>query len=370
MVDTRNIAIFLATSGHSGVDRIMTNFIHEVIRRELPVDLLRISNHGPYLDPVPAGLNIVELGTSHVNSSLPALISYLRKQRPFVLLTDKDRVNRIAILARMIAGSDTRLVVRTGTTVSVDMKHRSWFQQWLQIFSYRYLYPKADAIIVPSAGAAEDLARIGNLQRNRVRVLVSPVLTDSIITQASSPVDHAWLASSETIPVILGVGELSPRKDFGTLLKAFAKVRQGRLCRLIILGKGKQTDDLQNLAMQLGIENDMSLPGFVDNPYSYMSKASMLVLTSRWEGSPVVLMEALALGLPVVATDCPSGPREILENGRLGALVPVGDVEALAEKISDTLNAPPDAAFLRSAAQKYHVTKSADQYLNAMGIES
>ena len=369
MVKKEKLAIFLATSGHSGVDRIMKNLINELARRGLSVDLLRIEKHGPYLEPVPENITIVDLGTSHVNSSLPALISYLKKQRPVSLLTDKDRVNRIAILARKIAGVETRIVIRTGTTVSVDMQHRSKIQQWLQTFSYRKLYPGADAIIVPSKGAAEDLARIGHLGLDRIHVLPSPVVSDDIFEHASRPVDHPWLSHPTNSPLIMGVGELSPRKDFGTLVRAFARVRRYRECRLLILGKGKQKEQLQNLGEQLGISEDFSLPGFVSNPYSYMRKASMLALTSRWEGAPVVLMEALALGLPVVATDCPSGPREILDDGKLGALVPVGDDSKLAEEIENTLDSPIPKKKLEMAARAYRISTSTDRYLNVMGIQ-
>jgi glycosyltransferase involved in cell wall biosynthesis len=368
-MDRQNqLAVFLATSGHSGVDRIMKNLIGEMTRRKLPVDLLRIDNHGPFFDPPPDGLEMVSLGTAHVNSSLPGLIRYLKTRRPAALLTDKDRVNRIAILARSLAGTNTRLVIRVGTTVSVNMKHRGRFQRWLQTFSYRKLYPKADAIVLPSLGAAEDLARVGRLRPDRIHVLPSPVVGDEIFEKAARPVDHPWLSSVKEVPVILGVGELSRRKDFGTLLEAFAAVRKHRPCRLVILGRGNQKSRLQDMGRQLGIDQDMCLTGFVDNPYPYMCNADMLASASRWEGSPVVLMEALALGLPVVATDCPSGPREVLENGRLGPLVPVGDAAALAKAIESTLDSPVDADRLRSAAQAYQIAESTDRYLAVMGV--
>jgi glycosyltransferase involved in cell wall biosynthesis len=170
------------------------------------------------------------------------------------------------------------------------------------------------------------------------------------------------------VPVILGVGELCARKDFGTLIRAFALVRRERPARLVILGKGRQREKLEALARELGVGADVSLPGFVNNPYPYMKRASLFVLSSAYEGFGNVLVEALATGTPVVATDCPSGPREILEDGRYGPLVPVGDVRRLASSILDTLAHPPEPPLLVQAAERFRVESSAVQYLTALGI--
>jgi glycosyltransferase involved in cell wall biosynthesis len=367
MHNNEKLAIFLATSGHSGVDRVMKNLISEFARRGLVVDLLHIGNHGPYLKKVPAGVRIVELGVCHVNSSLLPLVRYLRREHPYALLSDKDRVNRLALLARRLAGTETRVTVRIGTTVSENLARRGWLHRQLQYLSIRYLYPWADAIIFPSREAAEDLAGIDGLTKERIRVVPSPVSSSKVLQLAQGPVEHPWFVEKGE-PIILGAGELCARKDFATLIKAFAKVRQRIICKLVILGEGRQRQHLANLVRNLGIQTEVSMPGFVTNPYAYMSKASLFVLSSRCEGAPVVLIEALAVGVPVVSTDCRSGPREILQDGRLGPLVPVGDANALAQAILATLDNPLDAQLLKSGAAPFSVETSANQYLAAMGL--
>ncbi len=366
---TKRLAVFLATSGHSGVDRVMTNLIREFAGRGLEVDLLRVANHGPYPDETQPGLRIVDLGASHVNSSLPAVARYLRRRRPHAMLSDKDRVNRVALLARRLSGVKTRAAVRVGTTVSINLSRRGWFHRKMQYFSIRRIYPWADAIITPSRGAADDLARIAGISRERIRILPSPVGGDHADRQAAEPVDHPWFKEPDAPPIILGVGELCARKDFSTLIRAFALVRRETRARLVILGKGRRRERLEALARDLGVESDLSMPGFVSNPFSYMSKASVFALTSVCEGAPVVLMEALSLGVPVVSTDCPSGPGEILQNGRYGPLVPVGSSEMLAREILNTLTKPLDPETLKSAASPYRIAESANRYLEALGID-
>ena len=363
------LAIFAATSGHSGVDRVLRNLISEFAARGLRVDLLHVRNHGPHLETIPPTVRVVELGTSHVNTSLFALIRYLRREKPAALLTDKDRVNRIALLARWLSGVATHVAVRMGTTVSANLARRGPLDRWIQLASIRMLYRWADAVLVPSQGAADDLARVANLAHHRITVVPSPVVTPQLMSDSNLEVSHPWLTHKDQ-PVILGVGELGSRKDFATLVRAFARLRAKRKCRLIILGRGKQHDKLMELAKNLGVADDVSFPGFVANPYAYMAKADLFVLSSVCEGSPVVLMEALATGTPVVSTDCPSGPREILQNGKYGALVTIGDDVALAEAMYTTLQNPPSKDSLRSAVRPFAIKESATSYLAALGFAS
>jgi glycosyltransferase involved in cell wall biosynthesis len=367
MPKAKHLAVFVATSGHSGVDRVITNLVGELAARDLRIDLLHIENHGPYIHPDSKNVRIINLGTSHVNTSLPPLVNYLRRVCPDALLCDKDRVNRLALCAKKLTAVPTRVVVRIGTTVSKNLERRSPWARWSQYMSMRWLYPWADSIIVPSHGAALDLARTTRLPEEKIKVLPSPVVNESLIQLAAELVDHPWFVPDGP-RVILGVGELCARKDFATLIQAFAKVRRQQSSRLVILGEGRQRNRLTHLVRNLGLESDVSFPGFVTNPYAYMNKAAVFVLSSRCEGSPVVLMEALAVGLPVVSTDCPSGPREILQDGLLGPLVPVGDVDALGRAIISTLGHPPDADLLKSAAAPYSVAATATQYLVALGF--
>lgn len=362
------IAIFVATSGHSGVDRIIRNLVLQFDAWGQPVDLLVIRGHGPSIDMT--GLRHarrIELGAAHVNTALPGLIRYLHRERPAALLTDKDRVNRIAIIARPLASPETRLVVRLGTTVSVNLADRGVLERWTQRRSMRNLYPLADRVILPSEDAANDLSAYTGLKRSQIQVVRSPIVSDQIDQLAKVPFDHPWFRNGEP-PIVIGVGELGYRKDFATLVRAFAEVRRARPCRLLVLGRGRRRDALLALANELGVGNDVALPGFVPNPYPYLAKSAVYVLSSRWEGMPVALIEALACGTPVVATDCPSGPREVLDNSGAGILVPVGSVPAMATAISAQLDRPAERASLMQLVDAYRIPQSAAAYLRVLGV--
>jgi glycosyltransferase involved in cell wall biosynthesis len=216
-------------------------------------------------------------------------------------------------------------------------------------------------VVAVSRGAADDFARSSGFPRDRVEVVYNPVITPETAALAREAPDHPWLIPGQP-PVILGVGRLTPQKDFPTLLRAFAEVRRRRAARLIILGEGEDRANLLALAGALGVVDDVALPGFQRNALSYMAHSAVFVLSSAWEGLPTVLIEALAAGTRVVSTDCPSGPREILQEGRLGALVPVGDSSALAGAILEALERPasgvsPDAldSFTRDTAVDHYL---------------
>lgn len=358
-----DLAVFAATSGHSGVDRVLGNLVPAIAGLGLNVDVLRVDGHGPHFDACPPGVRMVTLGARHVATALPALVRYLLRERPTALLADKDRVNRTALLARALARSATRVGVRLGTTVSVNLADRGWLERTVQSTSMRWLYRHADAVLVPSRGAATDLARHARIAAHRIRVVPSPVVTPRLLAAGDACAPHAWLA--DQVPVILGVGELCERKDFATLLRAFALLRATRPARLIVLGEGRRRAELESLAATLGVTSDVALPGFVRDPYPWMTHARVFALSSRWEGMPVVLIEALALGVPCVATDCPSGPDELLD---ADALVPVGDHAALAAALARQLDAAPACEYLTARVTRYGQIESARAYLDALGF--
>ncbi|MEI6413073.1 MAG: glycosyltransferase [Pseudomonadota bacterium] len=367
-MNQRPLALLAATSGHSGVDRLIANLLPELARLGGPVDLLTIRHHGPHVKNPPPGVHLVALSAAHVHTALPALVGYLRHHRPRALLTDKDKVNRLALLAVRLARSDTRLVVRTGMTASEDLARQHRPKRLVQWLSMRYLYRLADAVLVPSRGVAEDLARNIGLPRARIQVIPNPILTPAFSAALAQPVEHPWLTqkTQKKLPVILGLGELCERKDFETLLRAFAQVQTEQPCRLLIYGRGRREASLRQLAEDLGVGAAVDLPGFITNPYPALAAADLFVQSSRYEGFGNALAEALAAGTPVVATDCPHGPREILADGRYGALVPVGDVTRLAQAIRETLEAPPPLTLLAEAAAPYQVETIARQYLDLL----
>jgi glycosyltransferase involved in cell wall biosynthesis len=201
-------------------------------------------------------------------------------------------------------------------------------------------YPWADAWVAVSADVADEVARMAGIPRDRIEVIANPVVCPELFQLAAAPLDHEWFAPHQP-PVILGVGRMVAQKKFGTLLEAFAQLRIP--ARLVVLGDGPERAPLVARAKELGLDSRVSFPGFVDNPYPYMARASIVVLPSAYEAFGLVLVEALALGTPVISTDT-AGGREILGDGH-GQLVPVGDIARLAAAIHSVIGAskPPVA---------------------------
>jgi glycosyltransferase involved in cell wall biosynthesis len=360
------------------------------------VDLVLCQLKGPYANKIPPGINVIELKRSGIAFSrtrvflanpeairslflpillalkppktiryLHSLATYLRREKPDALLSAKTPGNLAAIWAKRLAKVRTRIVVSERTNLStVTQKSPKWRWRYVAPLIGK-VYPQAERIVTVSRGVADDLAACTGLSRATIGTIYNPTLTTEIAEKAQTPISHTWLPPT-TIPVILGVGRLVPQKDFPTLLKAFAHVHRKHPARLLILGKGRERAKLEALASELGIAKEVSLPGFEPNPYAFMAQASVFVLSSAWEGLPNALIEALACGCPVVSTNCPSGPEEILGNGAFGPLVPVGDDRALAEAILHTLEHPPNAERLRSRAAEFDIHKITEQYLQAL----
>ncbi len=363
-----DLAVFVASLANGGVGKMRVNLINEFAARGLKVDLLVAEDDSPYMQMVSKDIRVFRVGTSHAWFGIPRLARYLRNERPRVMMTQRARVNVLTLRAQVLAGTDTRIFVTANTNLtrqlnSIPAKKRRKEYRWL-----RKYYPRNAGIIAVSHGVAEDIAGILGWATERVRVAPNPVITNELFKLAAAPLQHPWFAAGQP-PVIVGMGRLEPQKDFPTLLRAFALMRRQRPCRLLVLGEGKLHAPLTALAAELGVAADVALPGFQSNPYPFLANAHLFVLSSAWEGSPNGLTEALALGTPLVATDCPNGPVEVLEQGKWGPLVPVGDVDALARAMQQVLDHPPDRETLRAAARRrYTVDRSADAYLQALGL--
>jgi glycosyltransferase involved in cell wall biosynthesis len=299
---------------------------------------------------------------------LPGLTRYLRQERPTALLSAMPYPNLTAVWARRLAGVSTRVVVSERNTLSRNIADkRAWPARFLPPLLGRG-YAAADHIVAVSDGVADDLSSCAGLPRERITTVYNPVVTPDLVTRSEAPLDHRWFEPGAP-PVVLAAGRLAPAKDFPTLLRAFARLRATRPARLMILGQGRGSEPaaaLRALARELGVAEDVTLPGFVDNPFAYMARASVFVLSSAWEGFGNVLVEAMACGCPVVSTDCPSGPAEILDGGAYGTLVPVRDDRALAEAILATLDAPPDRDRLRARGAEFSVDRAAERYLEML----
>ncbi len=365
----KRIAIFVSFSGQGGVERMITNLAGGMAKAGCHVDLVLAKARGEHLAAIPPQVRVVKLGSRHTLTSLVPLVRYLRREKPDALLAAKDRAIKVAVTARYLTAPNLRLIGRLGTTVSAALDGRNPLKRWLWYSSMRLFYRGVDQIIAVSGGVARDVQRIAGLSPDRIRVVRNPVVTPQMRELALAEPPHPWLSKKE-LPIILGAGRLTRQKDFPTLLRAFARLQNRRPSRLIILGEGALRQRLMELASELGISEKLALPGFAINPYAWLARADLFVLSSAWEGSPNVLTEALALGTPAVATDCPSGPREILQQGRYGPLVPVGNAEALAEAMEYTLANPLPAERLQQAVEQYTVEASVQGYLEALQMNA
>jgi len=302
---------------------------------------------------------------------VPALARYLRRRRPTALLAASVHENLDAVRARSLALTRTRLVLSEHAVLSAHLGDRGGRRFARVMGQVRRLYPRADKVVAVSLGVAEDLRAVG-LPRSLLDVIHNPVWTEGFEERAAAPVADPWFAPGAP-PVVLGTGRLVEQKDFQTLVRAFALVRGRRRARLVVLGSALDDEttrarqhELHRLAARLGVADDVGLPGSVPDALPYMARAAVFALSSRYEGFGNVLVEALACGTPMVSTDCPSGPAEILAGGRYGRLVPVGDAEAMAAAILDTLEAPVDREALRRRARDFTVEIAADAYLRLL----
>ena len=365
---SRPICLFLPSFGDGGVERMMTNIARGIAEQGFEVDFVVGPPGAPYLDTLPASVRLHHLTDRSPRVRRRFLRDYVERRHPSIVLTAKNTDDRVALAVKESCPGDTRYFLRPGTNHSERWSARgNVLKRWWERRRLRKLYQRADGVVTISHGVAEDIAAITGLALDRISVVRNPNITPELEQNARAPLDHPWFADGQP-PVILGAGGLRLQKDFATLIRAFAQLNRRRPCRLLILGQGRQRKRLIRLAEELGVADSVELHGFDPNPYRFLARAGLFVLSSRWEGWANVLAESLALGVPVVSTDCPSGPREILQDGRYGPLVPVGDVEALARAMEETLLRPLAPEVLREAVRDDRLDVSARGYLNAFGL--
>jgi glycosyltransferase involved in cell wall biosynthesis len=393
------VAFVFGGFGGGGIERSMLALSKALLAQGLSVDLVVGGAEGELIGEVPEQATVIEaqpsalwrvrlaalaadratLGLLMTHKlrplkplrrlrRLPALVRYLENARPDAVLAAEAHHNLMMIWARHLARVDCRIVLSEHIHAS---SHAPRFNPWAHhhlLPLLRRAYLKADAIVAVSDGLADDLATHGQIPRDWIARVYNPVVGSDLLLKAMQPLDHPWFATGAP-PVIMGAGRLHPQKDFATLIRALAAIRSRRPVRLVILGAHTDAEyavGLQDLATDLGVAQDVEMPGFAGNPFAFMSRAAVFVLSSRYEGLGNVLIEALACGTPVVSMDCPSGPAEVLDNGRFGPLVPVGDVAALARAIEHVLDHPPAAQSLRTRARLFTVERAVDHYLRLL----
>lgn len=396
------LAFYLDNFEGGGVQKSTLTLAGALADRGLAVDLLVCHPEGALADQVPRGVDVIRLAKpsawraralalkgdpqglgavlggialspepSPTLGYLGPLAAALRDRRPTALCAATTSMNLEALLARRLAGIETRVVVTERNALRGNRLAHGWSGLFLPRL-VRRAYPQAAAVVAVSDGVADDLAAWVGLPRDRITTIYNPVVTPELIRGRETPVDDPWFQEGAP-PVVMSAGRLGRAKDFPTLIRAFARLRRERPARLVIFGKGKREQKtekrvalLMGLAAELGVAGDVALPGFAPNPFAYMARAAVFALSSINEGLPGVLIQAMACGCPVVSTDCPSGPAEILAGGRYGRLVPPGDDAALAAALAATLDAPPDRDLLRERAGFFSVERAVAQYERLM----
>lgn len=364
MASSNRVAFYVPSLTGGGAQQVTVNLANGLVKRDMAVDLVVSYRTGALLEQVVDAVSIVDLGTPRVpvvgvGASVPAFVRYLQRENPDVVFSQMHYANVVSVLSHRLAGREGSLVL-TEHTIFGRPNHG---KDELVFALAKRLYRYADHVIAVSSGVAESVHDCVGIPSEQLTVMNNPVVTDTLREDAEAAVDHPWLTSPD-VTVVLGVGRLVPDKDFSTLLEAVARAsRTDPSLRLVVLGKGPRREALQRLAVDLEVDDRLSLPGYVANPYAYMRRADVFALSSRREGLPTALIEAMACGCPVVSTDCRSGPREVLAGGAYGPLVPVGEADALAAGILDVLRDPPSTERLRERADDYSVEAVLDEYV-------
>lgn len=362
---TARVAVFLPDLGGGGAERAMLAIAASFAER-CQVDLVLAGAGGALAHEVDESVEVVELRASRVIFAIPALARHLRRSQPDAVISALTHANVVAILARALSRTRPKLIVVEQSHLSVATAGARRLRDRVLPLILRVLYPTADAVSGVSMGVADDLAREIKMSRSDVLAIPNPIPAVQLRARAAGPPSHPWLAERDEGPVAVAVGRLTAQKDFPTLLRAVVACRREVPLRLVIFGEGEDRAALEADIVELGLTGSVSLAGFRPNPFPDVRAADVFVLSSRWEGLPTVLIEAMAVGTKVVATDCPSGPFEILRGGELGHLVPVGDAEALARAILATLadDAPPDSG----SVDRYAPSAVRAAYAEALGL--
>ena len=333
------IALLVPTMEIGGVERVFVNLAHGLHECGAEVDLVVGRAGGPMGRFVGKDAQVFDLESDRMLKSVPRLAKYLRTREPEALIAGMTHSSAAALLARALTRRKTKIIATEHTTMSWVCAHNSQLKYRLMPLWSHWVFNSADYVVAVSAGLTDDLSTQTGIPPDRFRVIYNPVISDEIYATAAAPLEHPWFQSGEP-PVILAVGRLDGQKDFPMLIRAFRHIRDRRPSRLVILGEGSDRSRIENVVHELGLTEDVALPGAEPNPYRFMNRAAAFALSSESEGFGVVLVEALALGLPVVSTNCASGPAEILCDGEYGALVPTGDHEAMARALLCALDGP------------------------------
>jgi glycosyltransferase involved in cell wall biosynthesis len=358
----RRLALILPDFRGGGAERVALRLAEDFLRAGHDVDLVLMEKRGELLELVPPSVRIIDLASPRIRNAVRPLVRYFREAQPHAVQVSMWPLTIATILAHRLARSKARVITSDHAALSKQYPPKTRAHRALA-WSVRAFYPLADARIMVAHEAADDLARLSGLDRNLLEVVYNPVSAPPADLVVPPALEAAWGGASKRI---INVGSFKDQKNQLLLIRSFARAFRGTAVKLMILGEGPFRPALEALRAELGVEDQILLPGFTTDPWPYYASADLFALSSDYEGYPLVLIEALRAGVPIVSTDCESGPREILDGGRYGTLVPVGDEEAFAHAMAAALERPVDREALRARAEALSGQGPSDRYLELM----
>ncbi|WP_336722575.1 glycosyltransferase [Acinetobacter soli] len=362
----KKVALIIPTLGGGGAERTAVLLANGFANAGLETYVIAVNLAGEKsklkaeLSP---GVHLVDLACGQVKYMSRPLVAWLKQVQPDALISTMTHTNIMVYWAKQLSGITTRLICRETSTASVNLKHRTGLKKWLLQSAMRWVYQRCDVLVPVSQGVADDMQQYLGTALPKTHVIYDPVITPELYQLAQAAVEEPWFQPERSIPVIVAAGRLTEAKNYPLLLHAFAQLIQRTPAHLFILGEGEQRAELESLIHTLGLQQYVALPGFRANPFAYMAKADVYVMSSKWEGLPGALIQALALKLNIVSTDCPSGPREILEQGRYGVLVPNQDQAALSDALFKILQGDIQTDRAQHPEQVYGLDAITQAYL-------
>jgi glycosyltransferase involved in cell wall biosynthesis len=360
-MNSRRLAFFLPDMRVGGAENVALRLIRDFTVKGYEVDLVLMQSIGLLLEQLPPGVNVIDLRANRIRSAILPLRRYFRHRQPAAMQVSMWPLTVAAVVAHRLSASRARLVLSDHIALSRQYAHFGLIRRAMLRWSIGFFYPLADARVVVSNDAANDLARVSAIPRASIEVIYNPVARPDG-SPWRSDADQLWGTATRRI---LSVGSLKDQKNQLLLIRSFAQLGERARSRLIILGDGELRPALEAAIAAEELGDSILLPGFRD-PWPYYESADLFVLSSDYEGFGLVIVEALRCGLTVVSTDCEAGPREILDGGRYGYLVPVNDETALAAAMERALERPLDPEMLKARAEAISSQSTSDRYLELM----
>lgn len=353
-----DIILFIGDLTIGGAERVTVNLANQLAENGHQVEVLVVTEQGELVSELLRSVKFSVLSVNRIRWSMVPLARHLRRSRPDTVISFLTGANVMTILAAQISRVSSQIIVTEHSTQSEAQA----FSKKRDMALAKYTYAFADHVVGVSRGVSEDIRKWAKISHDKVSTIYNPVVDEDQLTIVYDPPSHQWFQDNK-ISVVLSVGRHVKSKDYPTLIRAFARLaKEQEDTRLLLLGGGELTSEYKSLAEHLGVHKKVDMPGFLSDPYPYMSHSDVFALSSMLEGLSLVLIESMACGTPVVSTDCPNGPSEVLVDGKYGELVPIGDSKALKDALSRTLSNPLSGEKLQERARDFSIQKATRQY--------